>query len=180
MAWPIDTQGGTMRHLLLVLATLAFSSYVAPARAADIEDLERQLAQAREAAPMVVKPFMAVVKPATYFGDYNPRPNTVYSKGETLHFYGEPKNLIYPKNAKGQFEPAFEVDVEIAGPGGQSMKKSKLMSFRLPTRSRAQDIYLNLELTLTSAPPGKYNVKFIVRDLNSKKSAAVDTDVTLK
>lgn len=166
-----------MRQLPLVLAALAFSSVVT---AADIEDLERQLAQAREAAPMVVKPFLAVSKPAEYFGDYAPRPNTVYNRSEKLHFYGEPKNLTYPKNDKGQFVPAFDVDVEIAGPKGASMKKSKLMSFRLPTRSRAQDIYLNLELTLSSAPPGKYNVKFIVRDSNSKKSAAVDTDITLK
>ena len=166
-----------MRQPLLALASLAFSSAVT---AATIEDLERQLVQARDAAPMEVTPFLAVSKPAGYFGDYEPRKDKTYSRGEKLLFYGEPKNLIYPKNAKGQFEPAFDVDVEISGPGGQSMKKTKLVSFRLPTRSRAQDIFLNLELSLTSAPPGKYNIKFIVRDLNSKKSAAVDTDVTLK
>ena len=168
-----------MPRLLLALVALVTSFFIT-ARAADIETLERQLAEAREAAPMVVKPFMAVSKPAAYFGDYEPRPNTVYNRSEKLYFYGEPKNLLYPKNAKGQFEPAFDVDVEIRGPTGESMKQPKLMSFRLPTRSRAQDIFLNLSLTLSSAPPGKYNVKFVVRDLNSKKSAAVDTDVTLK
>ena len=168
-----------MPRLLFALVALVTSLFIT-ARAADIETLERQLAEAREAAPMVVKPFMAVSKPAAYFGDYEPRPNTVYNRSEKLYFYGEPKNLLYPKNAKGQFEPAFDVDVEIRGPTGESMKQPKLMSFRLPTRSRAQDIFLNLSLTLSSAPPGKYNVKFVVRDLNSKKSAAVDTDVTLK
>lgn len=48
------------------------------------------------------------------------------------------------------------------------------------TRSRVQDIFLNLSLSLDKAPPGSYNVKFIVNDLNSKKTAAVDTDVTIK
>ena len=168
-----------MRRLLLALVTLVISSFTT-AGAADIEALERQLEQARNEAPMVVKPFLAVTKPAAYFGDYEPRANTVYSRSEKLYFYGEPKNLLYPKNAKGQLEPAFDVDMEIRGPGGETMKQPKLMSFRLPTRSRAQDIFLNLSLSLDSAPPGKYNVKFVVRDLNSKKSAAVDTDVTLK
>ncbi len=169
-----------MRNLLPAMFALLVSASASWAAAADIDSLERQLEQARTAAPMVVKPFMAVVKPAQYFGDYEPRANTVYGRGEQLFFYGEPKNLLYPKNAKGLLEPAFEVDVEIRGPDGQTMKQPKIMALRLPTRSRAQDIYLNLTLTLSTAPPGKYNVKFVVRDLNSKKSAAVDTDVTLK
>jgi hypothetical protein len=163
--------------MLLALVTLVF---LMPAQAADIESLERQLEQARDAAPMVIKSFMAVAKPAQYFGDYEPRKDNVFRRGEKLYFYGEPKNLAFPKNARGLFEPAFEVDVEIGGPDGKSMKQTKLMSFRLPTRSRVQDIFLNLSLSLSSAPPGKYNVKFIVRDMNSTKSAAAATDVTIK
>jgi hypothetical protein len=166
-----------MRRMLLALVTLVS---LVPAQAADIESLERQLDQARDAAPMVIKSFMAVAKPAQYFGDYEPRKDNVFRRGEKLYFYGEPKNLAFPKNAKGLFEPAFEVDVEIGGPDGKSMKQTKLMSFRLPTRSRVQDIFLNLSLSLSSAPPGKYNVKFIVRDMNSTKSAAAATDVTIK
>lgn len=163
-----------LAHLFLMVACLV------PAQAADIEALERQLDQARDAAPMVIKSFTPVAKPAQYFGDYEPRKDTVYRRGEKLYFYGEPKNLAFPKNAKGLFEPAFEVDVEIGGPDGKSMKQTKLISFRLPTRSRVNDLFLNLSLSLSSAPPGKYNVKFIVRDMNSTKSAAAATDVTIK
>lgn len=166
--------------LCTVLALLTLMLSVAPAQAADIESLERQLEQARDAAPMVIKSFTAVVKPAQYFGDYEPRKDNVFRRSEKLYFYGEPKNLTFPKNAKGLFEPAFEVDMEIGGPDGKSMKQTKLMSFKLPTRSRVQDIFLNLSLSLSSAPPGKYNVKFIVRDVNSAKSASAATDVTLK
>lgn len=167
--------------LRMVLATLTLVvACLMPARAADIESLERQLEQARDAAPMVIKSFMAVAKPAQYFGDYEPRKNTVFRRGEKLHFYGEPQNLAFPKNAKGLFEPAFEVDVEIGGPDGKAMKQTKFVSFRLPTRSRVQDIFLNLSLSLNSAPPGKYNIKFIVRDSNSTKSASADADITIK
>ena len=163
-----------MPAMVCLLITLA-----APAAAQDIEALERQLEQARSAAPMEIRPFMAVTREPQYFGDYEERKNKVYKRGEPLLFYGEPKNLVV-KNAKGAYEPAFDVDVEIKGPEGQGMKKDKFMSFRLPTRSRVQDIFLNLSLSLSSAPPGKYNVKFIVRDMNSTKSAAAATDVTIK
>lgn len=167
-----------MRTRLLTLVPLAFLSL--PAAAADIEALERQLDQARAEAPMVVKPFMAVARPAKYFGDYEPRKGNEFRKGEKMLFYGEPKNLTYPKNAEGLLEPAFEVDMEVKGPGGASLSQPKLMTFRLPTRSRAQDIFLNLAVNLTSAPAGAYNVKFVVRDLNSKKVATVNQDVTIK
>lgn len=165
-----------MRRMLLALVTLAC---LAPARAADVEALERQLEQARDAAPMVIKSFTAISRPAEYFGNYEPRKNNVFKRGEKLYFYGEPKNILPAKNAKGLFELAFDVDMEIAGPGDTS-KKMKMMTFRLPSRSRVQDIFLNLSLSLDNAPAGLYHVKFIVRDLNSKKTAAVDTDVTIK
>lgn len=167
-----------MPRMLLAVATLVAASLL-PAHAADLESLERQLEQAREAAPMVIKSFTAIAKPAEYFGNYEPRKNNVYRRGEKLYFYGEPKNILLAKNAKGLFELAFDVDMEISGPGDTS-KKMKVMTFRMPSRSRLQDIFLNLSLSLDNAPVGTYNVKFIVRDLNSKKTAAVDTDVTLK
>lgn len=168
-----------MLRMVLAMVTLVVACLM-PARAADIESLERQLEQARDAAPMVIKSFMTVAKPARYFGDYEPRKNNVFRRGEKFYFYGEPQNLAFPKNAKGLFEPAFEVDLEIGGPDGKTMKQTKFVSFRLPTRSRVQDIFLNLSLSLNSAPPGKYNIKFIVRDSNSAKSAAADTDITIK
>jgi len=151
------------------------------AAAADIESLERQLEQARDAAPMVVVPFMIVGREARYFGDYEPRKGNEFRRGEKMFFYGEVKNLTQAKNAKGQFEPAFDVDVEVkALADGKTMSQPKLMTFRLPTRSRVQDIFLNLSMNLDKAPPGKYNVKFTVRDLNSTKSAVAAQDITIK
>ena len=167
-------------RLLPTVALPLFVSLAAPAFAQDVAALERQLEQARNAAPMRIEPFMAVKREPQYFGDYEQRPNLVFKRGEKLMFYGEPKNLVINRNAQGVYEPAFDVDLDIKGPGGQSMKKDQFMSFKLPTRSRVQDIFLNLTLSLDSAPPGKYNVKFTVRDRNSKKSASAEADVTIQ
>jgi hypothetical protein len=168
-----------MRAYVMALVPVVAMTALA-AVAADIGSLEQQLDQAREAAPMEIKPFLAVKKEPQYFGDYEPRGNTVYKRGEQLLFYGEPKNLVMAKNSRGLYEPAFDVDVEVTPPSGQSMKQNKFMSFKLPTRSRVQDIFLNLSLSLGSAPPGKYNVKFTVRDKNSRKTASAATDITLQ
>ena len=70
-----------MRRMLLALVTLLVA-FLVPVHAADIESLERQLEQARDAAPMVIKSFMTVAKPAQYFGDYEPRKNNVFRRGE--------------------------------------------------------------------------------------------------
>ncbi|HET6265291.1 MAG TPA: hypothetical protein VFD95_10560 [Usitatibacter sp.] len=168
-----------LRLLIAMVPVLLLCSPGAAAQ--DVEALERQLEQARDAAPMVVKPFTASTRKAKYFGDYEPRKGNEFKRGEEIVFYGELKNLTFKKNAQGVFEPAFEVDLEVkALKDGKTMSQPKVMNFKLPTRSRVQDLFLNLSLSLDQAPPGNYNVKFVIRDLNSKKSAVASQDITLK
>ena len=169
-----------MRKSLWMAAVAVSAMGIGAAGAADIAALEAQLEQARNEAPIVVQPVLPVQKPAEYFGNYEPRKDTVYRKGEKMHFYAEPKNLVFPKNAKGMYQPAFDVDLEVSGPGGQSMKQPKFASFNLESRSRIQDLFLNLDIALTEAPPGKYNVKFVIRDKNSPKTGTFSQDITLR
>jgi len=169
-----------MRKSLWVTAVAVSALALGAAAAADIAALEKQLEEARNAAPITVEPFVAVKEPAKYFGNYEPRKDTVYRMGEVMHFYAEPKNLMFPKNSQGIYKPAFAVDLEVTSTDGKSLKKSNFATFKLDTRSRIQDLYLNLDVTLTGAPAGKYNVKFIIRDQNSKKTGAFAQDITLK
>jgi hypothetical protein len=164
-----------MRKLLLAAALLAAPA----AMSQDIEALERQLEKAREAAPLVLRNFMLATRPAKYFGDYEARSGNVVAKDEKLHFYAEPRNFVV-KQGGGIYEAGVEVDIEVAPEKGTPQKLPKFMSVRIPSRSRLQDLYLNMAVSLGGAPPGKYNVKFVVRDVNSKKSAAVSQDVVIK
>jgi hypothetical protein len=164
-----------MRKLVFVAALL-----FAPAAAAqDVDALERQLDKAREAAPMTVRNFMISTRPAKYFGDFESRSGNVVGKDEKLNFYAEPRNLV-SKFSNGVHEVALEVDVEVKPEKGEAQKQAKFMAVRIPSRSRIQDLYLNMAVSLGGAPPGKYNIKFVVRDVNSKKSAAVAQDVVIK
>lgn len=178
---------------LAAMAGLAFAADIAPqlARAgtaakggdhsAGIEALEQALEKLRFEAPLALKSFMAVSRPAKFFGDYEARRDTVFGKGEALNFYLEPKNLVYSRGASGTYDPAFEVDLEVVSSDGKSIAKlPRFGSFRLATRSPVQDIYMNLKVTLTGVPGGQYGVRFLVRDLNSKKAATAEQRITVK
>jgi hypothetical protein len=149
--------------------------------AASIAALEQALEKVRVEAPLTVKPFLLVTQPAKFYGDYTPRANAVFQGGGAQQFYLEPKNLVYPRTAAGTYEPSFEVDMKILTAAGKTVgSQERFASFRLPTKSPVQDIFLNLKVTLSGAPAGEYKVQFLVRDLNSKKTATVTQPITLK
>lgn len=39
---------------------------------------------------------------------------------------------------------------------------------------------MNLKVTLTGAPAGQYKIRFLVRDLNSKKAATAEQPITVR
>jgi hypothetical protein len=147
---------------------------------AAIDALEQALESVRVEAPLVVKPFLVVARPAKFYGDYTPRANAVFTGSEEQQYYLEPKNLI-SRMASGSYEPAFEVDLQVLTADGNPVaSQPRFGSFRLPAKSPVYDIYMNLKVTLEGAPAGNYNVRFIVRDLNSKKTATVTQRITIK
>jgi hypothetical protein len=149
--------------------------------AAAIDALEQALEKLRAAAPMEIKPFVLVKRPAKFFGDYDARGNNVFRRGEPMQFYMEPKNLVYPRSGAGTYTPAFEVDMEVLTADGKVLgKQDKFGALRLPSRSAVQDIFMNLKLTLSGAPAGAYQVRFVVRDANSQKRATVTQPITVK
>jgi hypothetical protein len=123
---------------------------------------------------------MLVARPARHFGDYEARGNTDFKRGEKILFYAEPKNLVQVKSAAGIYEPSAEIDIEVKPENGEGQKQANFLSLKIPSRSRVNDLFVNMSISLGTAPPGKYTLKFTFRDLNSKKSATVSQDVNLK
>jgi len=141
---------------------------------AAIEALQKALEEVRRAAPLAIETFMLVAEPAKSYGAYVPRKDAEFRGGEELHFYMEPKNLVYPKTADGTYRPAFDVGFEIVDKDGSSVaREERFGSFLFTSRSAPQDIYVNLHLTFEGAPPGAYEVRFTVKDVNSGKTATV-------
>ena len=162
-----------------VIAAVILALAAPAALAQSVEALEAQLDKAREAAPMVVKPFITVTRAAKHFGDYDARPPAPYGRGEKMHFYAEPRNLVQAKKT-GTFEPALEIDIEVLPEKGEPLRQPKFMSVRIPSRSRINDLFVNLSVSLGQAPPGKYKLVFLFRDLNSTKTAKVEQEIAIK
>src|SRR5262245_30120136 len=59
-----------------------------------LDALETAVSQVRLAAPLTVAPALLVTEPATFYGGYTLRSGRVFERGELLHFYLEPKNLV--------------------------------------------------------------------------------------
>ena len=178
--WAVVTQPAAAADISALLARAAAADKGGDP-AATIKALEEALDTVRVVAPLTVKPFVLVTQPAKFYGDLAPRADAVFSGGEAQQSYLEPKNLVYPRTATGTYEPAFEVDLRILTAAGKVVvSQDRFGSFRLPTKSAVQDIVLNLKVTLSGAPPGEYSVRFIVRDLNSKKAVTVTPPITLK
>jgi hypothetical protein len=178
---------------LLLTAVIADAADVGPlldrARAANgrgdhaaaIEALEQALEAVRTEAPLVLAAFTLVERPAKIYGDYAARREAAVPRGQPLEFYVEPKNLVYVRKSDGTLETTFKADVRILGGDGKPLfEQADFGSWRFASRSRVQDVYMNLKLSVTGAPAGDYTVEFIVRDGNSTKTARVAQRITLK
>jgi hypothetical protein len=133
------------------------------------------------AAPLTAKPFLLVSEPAEFYGDYKPRQDAVFQRGEILHFYLEPKNLVYPRTAQGLYEPAFSIDLQILSTDGEVLANQERFGFfRFSSKSSLQDIFVNLQVTLSGAPAGNYQIRFLVHDANSEKTVTVTEPIVLK
>ena len=77
---------------------------IGAAMAADIATLERQLEEAATRRPSRWTVFRG--QGAGRHSATTSRADMVYRSGEEMHFYAEPKNLMFPKRAR-HHKPAF-------------------------------------------------------------------------
>ena len=146
-----------------------------------IEALQSALEQVQMAAPLTAKPFLLISEPAKFYGDYKPRQDAVFQRGEQLHFYLEPKNLVYSRTAQGLYEPAFSIDLQILSTDGEVLANQERFGyFRFSSKSPLQDIFVNLQVTLSGAPTGNYQIRFLVHDANSEKTATATQPIILQ
>ncbi len=143
--------------------------------------LEQALEEARQAAPLTAQPFLLVTGKASIYGTYAPRPDSVFAGDEEMYFYFEPKNLVYPKSAQGLFTPGLSVDLELLDASGEvAARRDRFGDFSFASRSRLQDIFVNLTLTTPGFPAGQYTVRLTLRDKNSPKTAILTQAITRK
>lgn len=120
-------------------------------------------------------------EPANFYGDYKSRQDAVFQRGEPLHFYLEPKNLVYLRTPQGSYEPAFSIDLQVLSSDGEVLvNQERFGFFRFSSKSPLQDIFVNLHVTLSGAPAGNYQIRFLLHDGNSEKTMTVTQPITIQ
>ena len=122
-----------------------------------------------------------VTEPPLGYGIYTPRASAEFKASEPLISYVEPLGLTWKAaDEAGKQQTKFTVDFDILDATGDVLAGQKAFgSFSFTGLFRNQELFTHLKLDLSSAPPGKYTLRYTFNDTNSGKSAVVDQPFTI-
>jgi hypothetical protein len=109
------------------------------------------------------------------YGDYAPRPDSVFRNGDTLRIYLEPVGYGFSPDGDG-VTAAIAVDVEIRTPGGLILGSADdLVRLEWTGKRPMHEVQASVALPLPDLKPGAYELLLTLRDQGSSKVK----DVTL-
>ena len=119
--------------------------------------------------------------PAPVYGNFEERADTVYTAGEPILIYVEPRGYGYGDVGGGMLEIAFGIDLRVLDPAGTVLlEMPDFNNFTLQTRARARELMFNLTVSLDGAPPGDYQLEFTFNDRNGGQSDSFTSNITIK
>ena len=184
---------------LLLCVALAFA--VAPANAEDstarkalaqaIEaldnnDIHEALKAAHQATLMLtqrdsfhLRQTILVEESASGWGVYKERSNNIFKPGEEIILYIEPGAFKYG-GPDGRFDFGFSVDFRLAQLDGNILGgQDEFGKFPFQSKRPNTEIFLDLTLTLTGLPAGKYVLKIVVHDMVSGETSSGDVPIEI-
>ena len=131
--------------------------------------------------PFSIGKAVFVTEPPLGYGIYTPRADANFKASEPLISYIEPLGLTWkPADEAGKQQTKFTVDFDILDEAGDVVAGQKAFgSFSFTGLFRNQELFTHLKLDLSSAPAGKYTLRYKFNDTNSGKSAVVDQPFTI-
>ena len=111
------------------------------------------------------------------WGVYSKRATNIYKPGEDIILYLEPGAFKYARR-KQWFKFGFTVDFRLVQPDGNIVGgQDNFDKFQFTSLRPNTEILLNLTLSLSGVPAGKYILKIAVHDMVGKEVATVDVPV---
>lgn len=106
------------------------------------------------------------------YGVYRPREGNVFKPGESMVIYVEPLGFAYGKHSLGGYEVGLTTDFVLTDTKGKTLfARENFLTFKLPLRYHNREFQMQLTVSLTGIPPGKYIGKYHVHDDHSPKTA---------
>ncbi|HLQ27481.1 MAG TPA: hypothetical protein VK138_16575 [Acidiferrobacterales bacterium] len=162
------------------LLTEAESAYEKKDYQAAIGKLTEAQEQIRNEAPLELANVILVAQKAQGMGQgIKPRPNNRYRAGQEILVYLEPQNYGI-RSQSGGYHAQLVLDLLVKEPAGKQLFEQKAFGrFPVDTARLVRDLYLNVTVTLTGAPAGKYLLEVVAHDVVGDKSANVTIPVEI-
>ncbi|MGQ9746689.1 MAG: hypothetical protein ACUVQZ_02840 [Candidatus Caldatribacteriaceae bacterium] len=122
-------------------------------------------------SPMRVDKVALIEEEATSFGTFRKKTSSLFTQGEIILVYGEPKNytILYEDESYHFF---FTADFNLYDSKGNLLGgQENFMSFRNVTQNPVFETFLNFSFNFTGLETGDYLIEAILRDGFSEKSA---------
>ncbi len=121
--------------------------------------------------PLTFVDFHFVTKRPTGYGNYEPRPNTVFKAGEDMIVYVELAGFEYRRDGK-HFTSQMSIDMEIRSRDGKVLGEQKDF-LKLSQRSRVpgREYFAVIIYNFATIPNGKYALRTFVTDKHADDRA---------
>lgn len=124
---------------------------------------------------------LLVSAPASGYGSYEVRPDSVFAAGEMILVYAEPEGYGYGDLGGGKLEIAFDIDLKVMDPAGSVLVEMPgFMQLVHQTWGPAREFVANMSVSMGQAPVGDYRLEFTFRDRHGGQSSSFTTDVTIQ
>ncbi|NEU11205.1 hypothetical protein G3T14_03560 [Methylobacterium sp. BTF04] len=155
-------------------------AYAKPAATVqDIVLLERAVDDAWETMALTRRHALFVGKPASLYGGYEERPNSVFAPGEKLITYIEPMGYAWVPDGDG-YRFGITMDFAVKSPSGEVLaKQDSFQTFSFSSRFKNREVFVNVTLALDGLPPGDYVAAYTLRDKGGPKSFSFDQPFTI-
>lgn len=142
--------------------------------------LRAALAEVWSLKPMGIKGASLVAQKAGAYGQYQPRPNNVYQKGEPILIYVEPAGYRFKKQGE-MYTFGFSADFAVLSEDGKVLGGQKNFNrWQFSSREPLFEVYVNLTYNLTGAPPGTYLMQTTLHDANGGGDVSFKLPVVIK
>ena len=109
--------------------------------------------------------------PSRGYGQYDPRPHNLFTRGETIRVYVEPAGFDHQRDGE-LFRVALACDYAVLSAGGKTVTSDRnVKQVDIASRQANAELGIDLALPYLDLPPGDYTLAVTVRDLVAKDAA---------
>ncbi|WP_319410355.1 hypothetical protein [uncultured Cohaesibacter sp.] len=129
-------------------------------------------------SPMFVRKALFVSEIGGY-GNFKEK-EPVFKPNEAQMIYVEPVAFSYGKADDGSSNASWSVDYSLNGPQGTTLfEKEDFVKLGVPLTRHNREIHLKMTINLSGLKPGDYVSNYLLKDMNSDKTASFSLPFTV-